>query len=177
MGPTIGSSSATAPASTSHGAYAREEPTLIAGTRGSAKEQRPPLKQVVLSLLPTSRATIPVWLEVMSGNQSDKEHFVPTIKAYTAQLQGSEPPYYVVDSARSSKDHLQELAEIHQVVPARRNVRVHEVNGLDLARRGRLRWLSPPPLHYKGPLHQEICLLREPVDLGRTEISHVLVDH
>lgn len=98
-----------------HGEYAPEEPIPIEVTRGYSKEQRPDLKQVVLSLITTYRSAIPVWLEALSGNQSDKKSFVPTIQAYTAQLKESESPYYVVDSALYGKENLQELAQIRWI--------------------------------------------------------------
>lgn len=61
------------------------------------------------------RSAIPVWLEALSANQSDKQSFVATIQAYTQQLEGSEPPYYVVDSALYSEENLQALSEIRWI--------------------------------------------------------------
>jgi len=100
-----------------HGAYDTREPEreAVTITYGYSKEERPDLKQVVVNLMTSYRSAIPTWLEVLSGNRSDKESFVPSITAYTAQLQAGERPYFVADSALYSADNLRALSETRWV--------------------------------------------------------------
>lgn len=90
------------------GEYATEaeDPQAVRVTYGYAKDHRPDLKQAVVSLICTDRSTIPVWLEALSGNSADKATFPTTIQAYVAQLQTSEVPYCVADSALDSEANL-----------------------------------------------------------------------
>lgn len=100
-----------------HGEYAQDDadPSCIEVTQGYSKDRRPDLKQVVVSLITSQRSAIPLWLEALSGNSSDKQSFVPTLKAYTAQLQESDRPYFVADSALYSADNLKALSQIRWV--------------------------------------------------------------
>lgn len=100
-----------------HGAYDSTEPEreVVSITYGYSKEERPDLKQVVVNLMTSYRSAIPTWLEVLSGNSSDKESFVPTIAAYTAQMQAADAPYFVADSALYSADNLQALSAMKWV--------------------------------------------------------------
>jgi transposase len=95
-----------------HGAYDEREPEreAVRITYGYSREERPDLKQVVVNLMTSYRSAIPTWLEVLSGNSSDKESFVPSIAAYTAQMQAADAPYFVADSALYSADNLQALS-------------------------------------------------------------------
>jgi transposase len=94
-----------------HGVYEETEPEreAVSITYGYSKDERPDLKQVVVNLMTSYGSAIPTWLEVLSGNSSDKESFVPSIEAYTAQLQAGDTPYFVADSALCSADNLQAL--------------------------------------------------------------------
>jgi transposase len=69
------------------------------------------LKQVVVQLITSHRSALPVWLEVLSGNSSDKESFTPAVAAYCAQLEGAEQPCFVMDSAGYAEDNLKSLGE------------------------------------------------------------------
>ena len=40
---------------------------------GYSKEHRPDLKQVVVTLITSQASALPLWLEVLDGNSSDKE--------------------------------------------------------------------------------------------------------
>ena len=73
---------------------------------GYSKEQRPDLKQVVVTLITSQASALPLWLEVLDGNSSDKESFAQTIQAYCRHLQGAAPPWFVMDSAGYSQDNL-----------------------------------------------------------------------
>ena len=63
-----------------------DEPIPVTITKGYSKDHRPDLKQVVVSLICTYRSSLPVWLEVLDGNHSDKKSFPDTIEKYMQQL-------------------------------------------------------------------------------------------
>lgn len=94
-----------------HGQYEVEEPDTeaITITEGYSRDHRPDLKQVVVQLITSQRSSLPVWLEVLSGNSSDKESFPLSVEAYNQQLGESEAPYYVMDSAGYAADNLKTL--------------------------------------------------------------------
>jgi transposase len=60
-------------------------------------------------LITSQKSALPVWLEVLSGNSSDKESFPLSVAAYNRQLGESEAPYYVMDSAGYAADNLKTL--------------------------------------------------------------------
>lgn len=96
------------------GAYERpsEDPKAVMITHGFSKDHRPDLKQVVVSLICSYQSTIPLWLEALSGNNSDKTSFPKTIKAYVEQMQAcdKEKPYFIADSALYSATNLKSLS-------------------------------------------------------------------
>ena len=55
-------------------------------TEGYLRDHRPDLKQVVVQLITSQKSALPVWLEVLSGNSSDKESFPLSVEAYNKQL-------------------------------------------------------------------------------------------
>jgi transposase len=97
-----------------HGQYSAEEPTIeaIEITHGFSKEHRPDLKQVVVSLITGHRSQLPVWMEVLSGNHSDKDSFPATIQAFCRQLKAGEDGFLVVDSALYGAANLRSLGQI-----------------------------------------------------------------
>lgn len=60
-------------------------------------------------MITSQRSSLPVWLEVLSGNSSDKESFPLSVEAYDQQLGDSEASYYVMDSAGYAADNLKTL--------------------------------------------------------------------
>ena len=78
---------------------------VVKVTHGHSKAKRPDLKQVVVSLITSQQSSLPLWLEVLDGNSSDKESFQPTVKAYCKQLieGGEHVPWFIMDSASYSK--------------------------------------------------------------------------
>ena len=74
--------------------------------QGYSKEQRPDLKQVVVTLITSQASALPLWLEVLDGNSSDKQSFNQTVQAYCRQLEGGTPPWFVMDSAGYSAENL-----------------------------------------------------------------------
>ena len=94
-----------------HGQYSSEEPQIeaIEITYGYSKDHRPDLKQVVVNLITGHRSQLPVWMEALSGNRSDKDSFPETIQAFCQQLKAGQTPYFVVDSALYGAANLQSL--------------------------------------------------------------------
>lgn len=94
-----------------HGQYSAEEPAVeaIEITYGYSKEHRPDLKQVVVSLITGHRSQLPVWMEALSGNSSDKESFPKTVRAFCQQMKAEQTVCFVVDSALYSAENLQTL--------------------------------------------------------------------
>ena len=97
-----------------HGQYEIEEPNneAITITEGYSRDHRPDLKQVVVQLITSQKSALPVWLEVLSGNSSDKESFPLSVEAYNKQIGESEAPYYVMDSAGYAADNLKTLKDM-----------------------------------------------------------------
>ena len=122
-----------------HGQYEGEEADkeAITITEGYSRDHRPDLKQVVVQLITSQRSALPIWLEVLSGNSSDKESFAPSVEAYCKQLGEGEKPYFVMDSAGYAADNLEALKDMRWLmrVPetlaeAKRLVRDTEKTGM-----------------------------------------------
>jgi transposase len=96
-----------------HGQYAGEADTqAIEITYGYSKDHRPDLKQAVLNLIVGHRSQLPVWMEALSGNSSDRTSFPQTIQAFCEQWEEDKAPFFVVDSALYSAENLQTLSEV-----------------------------------------------------------------
>lgn len=81
----------------------------IAITHGYSKDHRPDLKQIVLSLVVNGASDIPLWMEPLNGNSSDKKSFHETIKKvkeFQKQINLEKDFKWVADSALYSKEHL-----------------------------------------------------------------------
>ena len=93
-----------------HGEYERSENTpWINLTHGYSKDHRPDLKQAVLSLVVNGPSELPLWMDALDGNSSDKKSFHQTIervRAFQAQIALEQPFKWIADSALYSKDHL-----------------------------------------------------------------------
>jgi len=105
-----------------HGAYREDEdeeqegmPEVISITKGYSKDNAPDLNQVVVSLMCAYRSSIPVWIEVLSGNSSDKVSFRKSIIEYRNQFQAKQLPYFVADSALYTEDNLKQLRGVKWV--------------------------------------------------------------
>jgi transposase len=83
---------------------------------GYSREHRPDLKQVVVTLITSQASALPLWLEVLDGNCSDKESFRHSVQAYTQQLAAGESPWFVMDSAGYSRENLTAWDTIEWVV-------------------------------------------------------------
>ncbi len=99
-----------------YGEYdADEETKAIKITKGFSKDHAPELNQVITTLMCSYRSSIPVWLEVLNGNDSDKVTFRKSIREYCRQFKQKQLPYFVADSALYTKESLQELADVKWV--------------------------------------------------------------
>jgi transposase len=103
------------------GAYEREAEGAIKITFGYSKDHRPDLKQAMLGLICANTLSIPVWLEALDGNRSDKKALVSMVTAYIGHFSAEEEtPYSIADSALYSAENLQALSRVKWVthVPA-----------------------------------------------------------
>lgn len=94
-----------------HGQYegALENEHVIEVTHGFSKDHRPDLKQVMLSLVVTGPASVPVWMEPTSGNSSDKKTFHETAKRvrdFQKQLKTGHDFIWIGDSALYTPEKL-----------------------------------------------------------------------
>jgi len=96
------------------GAYERKEaeeaePGVIHLTHGHSKDKRPDLKQAVLSLVVNGPSNMPIWMDALDGNSSDKKEFHETIRkvrAFQKELDMKDDFKWVADSALYSADRL-----------------------------------------------------------------------
>jgi transposase len=107
-----------------HGQYTTEEPQphAIEITYGHSKDHRPDLKQVVVNLITGQRSQIPVWMEALSGNSSDKKRFPDSIRAFCEQMEGEDERFFVVDSALYSVENLKTLGDVRWLTRVPENV-------------------------------------------------------
>jgi transposase len=75
-------------------------------THGYSKDHRPDLKQVVVTLVTSQQGRIPLWLEALDGNNSDKHSLKATVDAYCRHLAEGEEPWFVLDSAAYTADNI-----------------------------------------------------------------------
>jgi transposase len=87
------------------------EPRAIEITYGYSRDHRPDLKQFVMNLICTGDGDIPLWLEMASGNQSDKAKFTEILGAFQAQWHFD--GLCVADSALYSQDNLQAMSSLN----------------------------------------------------------------
>ena len=113
-----------------HGEYETEdqvdenEPQPIAITYGHSKDHRPDLKQAVLGLICGGQSRVPLYLEVLSGNSSDKTTLPQMVQSYKDQLSEDEDmPPMVADAAFYSASNITPADEMEWVsrVPATLN--------------------------------------------------------
>jgi transposase len=91
------------------GDYDRELNTqLIKLVRGHSKDHRNDLKQFVLCIA-TDQRGIPVFMEPLSGNTSDKKTLIRTINEVRRNLNTDETVYHMADSALYSANSVKEL--------------------------------------------------------------------
>jgi transposase len=99
-----------------HGKYGEAssiapESSAIEITYGYSRDHRPDLKQFVMNLLCAGDGDIPLWLEMASGNQSDKTKFTEILAAFKEQW--SFDGLCVADSALYSQQNLGAMAGLN----------------------------------------------------------------
>jgi len=79
-----------------------------------SKDHRPDLKQFVISLVMSDN--LPVFIQALSGNTSDKNHFREIVKEYRRSLQAKwgEDKIWVWNSAGYSEKNLREISESYK---------------------------------------------------------------
>lgn len=102
-----------------HGQYEVDDETeVVELTQGYSKDHRPDLKQAVLSLVVNGPASIPLWMEPLDGNSSDKTSFHETIQRvleFKQQIKLAQDFRWVADSALYSKEHLLKTSDYRWV--------------------------------------------------------------
>jgi transposase len=77
-----------------------EDAKVIHLTQGYSRDHRPDLNQVVLNLIVENQAGIPLHMQALDGNTSDRTAFHDTVKVHVGQLQNVVGfDYLVMDSA------------------------------------------------------------------------------
>ena len=91
-----------------------EEPEddVIHITKGYSRDHRPDLNQVVLQLICERQAGIPLLMETLNGNNSDKDSFSKTISAHIKQMRNDfKLEYVIADSALYVADTLFDMGD------------------------------------------------------------------
>jgi len=93
-----------------HGEYeVNDDPKIVEVSHGFSKAHRPDLKQIVLSLVVNGPSSIPIWMDPLNGNSSDKTSFHETIKRveeFRRQIDMKKDFKWIADSALYTKDQL-----------------------------------------------------------------------
>ena len=99
-----------------HGSYDPDEEDMdacpIEITKGFSKDNHPDLNQVMLQIISANRSTLPIWIEVLSGNTSDQKSFAETIRQFQKQFDRNQMPTMVMDAAFYSKENINSCAEV-----------------------------------------------------------------
>jgi len=99
-----------------HGKYDHDDdddPVPIEITYGHSKDNRFDLKQFIISLITASESDLPMWVDALSGNTSDKKHFRDVIRKYSKMLsETDEKAYFIMDSAMYTEKSIVEMSPI-----------------------------------------------------------------
>jgi transposase len=88
------------------------EDGVIHITKGYSRDHRPDLNQVVLQLICERQAGIPIMMETLSGNNSDKTSFRDMINAHIEQMHNDfEVKYLIADSALYVAETLKDMQD------------------------------------------------------------------
>jgi transposase len=89
------------------------EASVIAITYGSSRDHREDLKQWMIALVTTHGGDVPLFLQPLDGNSSDKVSLLAAITSIQAQLREAEgePGIYVADSGVYSASNMRQLNE------------------------------------------------------------------
>ena len=82
-------------------------------TKGYSRDHRPDLNQVVLQLINERQAGIPLLMQTLSGNNSDKDSFREMINEFTEQMRGDFGiEYLIADSALYVAETLKSMSAL-----------------------------------------------------------------
>lgn len=98
-----------------HGQYFPDDDDTVAIniTHGYPKNKRFDLKQFIISLITVSESDLPMWVDALSGNVSDKEHFREVIRNYAKMLaETDEKAYFIMDSAMYNEKSILEMSPL-----------------------------------------------------------------
>jgi len=94
-----------------HGNYEHIDGTpAIQITYGHTKDNRPDLKQFVLSTI-TNQHGIPLFAKTYSGNASDKQNLIESIQQFQAAVQVPDDAYFIADSALYTAENIRNLRQ------------------------------------------------------------------
>ena len=96
-----------------HGKYDHDDDDTVAIeiTHGHSKDKRFDLKQFMISLITVSESDLPMWIDALNGNTSDKEHFRDVIREYSKMLaETDDKAYFIMDSAMYNKKSIIEMS-------------------------------------------------------------------
>mgnify|MGYP001052246041 CR=1 FL=1 len=98
-----------------HGNYFHDDDdtAAIEITHGYPKNKRFDLKQFIISLITVSESDLPMWVDALSGNVADKEHFREVIRNYAKMLsETDEKAYFIMDSAMYNKKSILDMSPL-----------------------------------------------------------------
>ena len=85
-------------------------------TQGYSRDHRPDLNQVSLQLIVENQAGIPLVMEALDGNSSDKSSFTEAINTHIEQLQTELGVEYIVgDSALYTANSLEQMKDVYWI--------------------------------------------------------------
>jgi transposase len=88
----------------------------LAVTYGYSRDHRADLKQWMLALATTRQGDVPLYLQTLDGNASDKVSLVAAVAALAEQLRGEdETPIFVADSGLYSAENLARLRDVRWI--------------------------------------------------------------
>jgi transposase len=100
-----------------------ENGAIIHITPGYSRDHRPDLNQVVLQLISEQQAGLPLFMEPLNGNKSDKESFRQTIHAHIDQLRSDVGlEYLVADSALYTAETLGQMNDFFWITRVPRTI-------------------------------------------------------
>lgn len=123
-----------------HGEYAEEGIGLV--EFGHSKDYRPDLKQFMISLICSQDGDVPLLVQTIPGNTSDKTHFRETLANLKSQIDPEQPAYYIADSALYTEKSLGEISsEMKWISRVPENLKavktlIHEVHQTDMTPMG-----------------------------------------
>lgn len=143
-----------------HGEYKHSDGVdAVEITHGYSKDHRADLKQVVLSLVVNGPSALPLWMEPLSGNSSDKTSFHETIakvRAFQDQLAVDTSFKWLADSALYNKGKLLASNEFlwssrvpETIREAKALVRL-DSEGIDWVEQGKGYYTAAYESHYGG---------------------------